>query len=318
MLEHRIAKLAACAAFLLLIIGGLVNATGSSLACPEAFVICKKSILPKMTGGVLFEHGHRLLAMTVGFVQIALTISLWRRRPALRKLGVLLLGMILLQGLFGATTVKFKLVWWVSTGHLLLGTTYFAMLIYTVFRTRAVMTPAQVELHERQRAELGRVRAWITAACVMVFVQLLLGGLVRHLGAALVCIGMPGCSPVHAMPDGGLQTLHMIHRCFGTLVGIVTIIAAIKVFIAAKSWPQLRAFVAIAPVLVLGQITLGIFTVLTLRAVPLAVAHFAGGESLWALWMYAWLMTGRYVPEPTGTLPKPTPLGGLGQPGVLS
>src|SRR3984885_6219983 len=100
MLEHRIAKLAACAAFLLLIIGGLVNATGSSLACPEAFVICKQSILPEMTGGVLFEHGHRLVAMTVGLVQIALTIALWIRRPALRRLGVLLLGMILLQGLF--------------------------------------------------------------------------------------------------------------------------------------------------------------------------------------------------------------------------
>jgi heme A synthase len=107
-----------------------------------------------------------------------------------------------------------------------------------------------------------------------------------------------------AMPDGALQTLHMIHRTFGTIVGIVTIIAAIKVFAAATSWPQLRAFVAIAPVLVIGQITLGIFTVLTMRAVPLAVAHFAGGESLWALWMYAWLMTGRYVPESAGTLPK--------------
>jgi heme A synthase len=53
MLEHKVAKLAACAAFLLLIIGGMVNATGSSLACPEAFVVCHKSILPAMTGGVL-------------------------------------------------------------------------------------------------------------------------------------------------------------------------------------------------------------------------------------------------------------------------
>ena len=296
MLEHRIAKLAACAAFLLLIIGGLVNATGSSLACPEAFVICKKSILPEMTGGVLFEHGHRLLAMTVGLVQIALTIALWIRRPALRRLGLILLGMILVQGLFGATTVKFKLVWWVSTGHLLLGTAYFALLIYTVFRTRRTMTPAEVAEHERQRAELGSVRQWITAACVMVFVQLLLGGLVRHLGAALVCIGMPGCSPSSALPDGGLQTLHMVHRVFGTLVGIVTTIAAIKVFMRAKSWPQLRGFVALAPILVVAQILLGAFTVLTMRAVPLAVAHFAGGESLRALWMYVWLMTAKPRP----------------------
>ena len=42
MLEHKVAKVAACAAFMLLIIGGMVNATGSSLACPEAVVICHK------------------------------------------------------------------------------------------------------------------------------------------------------------------------------------------------------------------------------------------------------------------------------------
>src|SRR5580765_3587662 len=116
MLEHKVAKLAACASFLLLIIGGMVNATGSSLACPEAFVICKRSILPEMTGGVLYEHGHRLAAMAVGLIQIGLTVALWRRRRDLRWLGALLLGMVLAQGLFGAITVYFKLVWFVSTG----------------------------------------------------------------------------------------------------------------------------------------------------------------------------------------------------------
>src|SRR5258706_8498866 len=114
MLEHRLAKLAAYAAFVLLIIGGTVNATGSSLACPEGFVIWHRSILPDMTGGVLYEHGHRLAAMAVGFIQSALTIAIWMRRRELRWLGVTLLGMVLAQGLFGAITVYFKLVWFVS------------------------------------------------------------------------------------------------------------------------------------------------------------------------------------------------------------
>src|SRR3569832_1412857 len=198
MLEHRAAPLAACAAFLLLIIGGMVNVTGSSLACPEAFVVCHKSILPAMTGGVLYEHGHRLAAMTVGTLQIVLTILIHRRRPELRWLGWLLLGMVLAQGLFGAITVYFKLVWFVSPGHLLLGMSYFAMLIYPAFRTRA-----------------------------------------------------------------------------------------------APSRPALRRLCVLAPILVATQITLGVFVVLSLRAVPLAVGHFAGAASLWALWMSAWLMTGR-------------------------
>jgi heme A synthase len=48
---------------------------------------------------------------------------------------------------------------------------------------------------------------------------------------------------------------------------------------------------ACAPVLVFAQIVLGILTVLTLRGVPLAVAHFAGAAGLWALWTSAWFMT---------------------------
>ena len=83
----------------------------------------------------------------------------------------------------------------------------------------------------------------------------------------------------------------MIHRGFGVIVAIVTTIAAIQVYRRTRSWPQLRLLAIIAPVLVVGQIVLGMFTVLTLRAVPLAVGHFAGAASLWALWMSAWLMT---------------------------
>src|SRR5699024_268181 len=73
MLEHRLAKLAAAATFLLLVIGGTVNPTGSSLACPEPTFVCHGQLFPPMVGGVFYEHGHRLAAMTVGLLQIALT-----------------------------------------------------------------------------------------------------------------------------------------------------------------------------------------------------------------------------------------------------
>jgi len=136
MLEHRFAKLAAAATFVLLVIGGTVNPTGSSLACPEPTLVCHGQLFPPMVGGVLYEHGHRLAAMTVGLLQIALTVLLFMRRPQLRKLGWLLLGLVIAQGALGAITVKFKLPWFVSTGHLLLGMSYFATLIYTAFRTR--------------------------------------------------------------------------------------------------------------------------------------------------------------------------------------
>jgi heme A synthase len=290
MLEHRLAKLAAAATFVLLVIGGTVNPTGSSLACPEPTLVCHGQLFPPMVGGVLYEHGHRLAAMTVGLLQIALTVVLLRR--GMKRLGWILLGLVVAQGALGAITVGYKLPWFVSTGHLLLGMSYFATLIYTAFRTGPEPTAAQRERHSRLREELGGSRRWIAVACGAVFVQLLIGALVRHLGAAMVCLGMPSCTRTGDWwPDAGVQDLHMIHRGFGVVVAIVTTAAAIAVARRARSWPALRLLALIAPALVVAQLALGIYTVLTLRAVPLAVGHFAGAASLWALWMSAWLLT---------------------------
>jgi heme A synthase len=291
MLEHRLAKLAAAATFVLLVIGGTVNPTGSSLACPEPTLVCHGQLFPPMVGGVLYEHGHRLAAMTVGLLQIALTLLLVFRRPQLRRLGWILLGLVIAQGALGAITVKYKLPWFVSTGHLLLGMSYFATLIYTAFRTRPAPSVIELDRHARRTEELGGARRWIAIAGGAVFVQLLLGALVRHLGAAMVCLGMPSCTRTGAWwPEAGVQDLHMIHRGFGVVVAIITTIAAVQVLRRSQSWPALRLLALAAPVLVVGQVLLGVFTVLTLRAVPLAVGHFAGAAGLWALWMSAWLL----------------------------
>lgn len=308
MLEHRFAKLAAAATFVLLVIGGTVNPTGSSLACPEPTLVCHGQLFPPMVGGVFYEHGHRLAAMTVGLLQIALTILLLVRRSGMKRLAWLLLGLVIAQGVLGAITVKYKLPWFVSTGHLLLGMSYFATLIYTAFRTRPAPSVVELEQHAKLRAELGTTRRWIAAAVIAVFIQLLLGALVRHLGAAMVCLGMPTCTiGGDWWPDTSVQHLHMIHRVFGVVVAIVTITAAVAVFRRARSWSSLRLLALTAPVLVLAQVALGIYTVLSLRQVPIAVGHFAGAASLWALWISAWLISGKQmVAEPVRAFEPPT------------
>jgi cytochrome c oxidase assembly protein subunit 15 len=292
MLEHRFAKLCALATFCLLIIGGMVNPTGSSLACPEPTLVCHGELFPPMTGGVLYEHGHRLAAMTVGLLQLVLTVILLRRRKDLTGFAWLGLGMVTAQAALGALTVYYKLPWFVSTGHLLLGMSYFATLVYLAFRTRPEPTLVEVRAHRARRLELGRARTWIAIACGAVMIQLLFGALVRHLGGAMVCLGMPTCTRGGDWwPDAPIQQLHMIHRGFGVVVAIVTTIAAAQVLRRCRSWSNLRLVMACAPVLVFAQIVLGILTVLTLRGVPLAVAHFAGAAGLWGLWTSAWFMT---------------------------
>lgn len=295
MLEHRFAQLAAFCTALLLVIGGTVNPTGSSLACPEAVVVCHGQLFPEMTGGVLYEHGHRLAAMTIGMLQIGLTILLLSRRRRMGALAVGTLIMVIVQGALGALTVYAKLPWYVSTAHLLLGFTYCATLLYIAWRTRPNEAAAR-DAHARpdRLARLGGARAWVTAATGMVVVQLLLGALVRHHEATLACVGMPACTvgpDPSWFPASINERLHMVHRGFGVLVGIVTVAAAIAVWRRSAGWTAMRRLMLAAPVLVAAQITLGIYVVLTFRSTPVAVAHFAGAVALWALWITAFLMT---------------------------
>jgi heme A synthase len=209
-----------------------------------------------------------------------------------KRLAVLLLVMVIAQGALGAITVKYKLPWYVSTAHLMLAMTYFAALIYAAFVTRRAPTVVELDQRARRHLELGSARRWIVIAVGAVALQLLLGALVRHHGAAMVCLGMPTCTMGGDWwPDTGVQHLHMVHRAFGVVVGIVTTISAIKVWRAAGGWVELRLLALIAPVLVLAQITLGIYTVMTMRSVPVAVGHFAGAAALWTLWISAFLMT---------------------------
>jgi heme A synthase len=231
-------------------------------------------------------------------------VLLVRRRPQHKRLALLLLLMVVAQGALGALTVKYLLPWYVSTAHLLVAMSYFAALIYTAFLTRPAPTVKSLETHERRRMELGRARTWILIAVGAVFIQLLLGALVRHLGAAMVCIDMPTCTGADWWPDAPVQQLHMIHRGFGVIVGVVTTIAAIQIYRAAKSWPALRMLALIAPLLVASQIVLGIYTVLTMRSVPIAVGHFAGACGLWALWMSALLMTRDLRVRPAKVVPS--------------
>lgn len=293
MLEHRIAKIAAVFAFLMLVIGGTVNATGSSLAC-EWSVTCKGSLVPHMTGGVLFEHGHRMWGWVVGLLQISLTVLLLRRRRDVRRLPWLALVMVCAQGALGMITVKYQLPWYISTAHLLLGMSYVGVLVYIAYLTRPALGPLPEEAnrHRARTDELGTGRRWIALALGVLVTQIFLGALVRHFEATLACLDMPACNLGDYWPSGFERRLHMIHRGFGVVTALVTIVAGLQLARRARSWPRLRLLAYLAPMVACAQVTLGILTVLSLREVPLAVGHFAGATALWGLWIGMWIMTG--------------------------
>src|SRR6185437_9761954 len=101
----------ACATFLLLIAGALVTSNDAGLSVPDwptSFGSLYK--LPRMVGGVKFEHGHRMVAELVGLLTIILAVWTWRadRRGWVRKLGMAALATVIAQGILGGITVLFS------------------------------------------------------------------------------------------------------------------------------------------------------------------------------------------------------------------
>ena len=101
---HIFAVITAVCAFVLVFAGAMVTPTGSALAVPD-WPLSFGKFFPPMTGGVLFEHGHRMIAGAVAIMTWAL--ALWayfsRLSKPVRLLSYLIAFAILLQAILGGT-----------------------------------------------------------------------------------------------------------------------------------------------------------------------------------------------------------------------
>src|SRR5262249_48316601 len=115
---HRYAVFVTGMTFLLVLAGGLVTSTGSALGVP-AWPLADGQVFPRMQGGVLFEHGHRLIAGTVGLLTFILAGWLWKKeaRPGVKYVGLSAAGIVILQALLGGITVLYRLPTVISVTH---------------------------------------------------------------------------------------------------------------------------------------------------------------------------------------------------------
>src|SRR5260370_9347146 len=86
---HRYAIFVAFATFLLIIAGALVTSNDAGLSVPDWPTSFGTFRMPRMVGGVRYEHGHRMIAGIVPLLTIILAIWLWQSAPRrwVRKLG---------------------------------------------------------------------------------------------------------------------------------------------------------------------------------------------------------------------------------------
>jgi cytochrome c oxidase assembly protein subunit 15 len=184
---HRLALITATATFLLILAGGVVTTTGAGMAVPDWPTTFGYNMFlfpwAKMTGGILYEHSHRLIGSLVGLLTLTLAIVLWavESRRWVRWLGAAALGAVVVQGVLGGLRVvlvaeQLALLHGVLA-HAFLGlAASLALFTSPAWRSQATPLPVDVAV---------RLRFWSGCLIGTTYLQIVLGAVLTHTGERL-------------------------------------------------------------------------------------------------------------------------------------
>jgi cytochrome c oxidase assembly protein subunit 15 len=285
---HRFAKFVAGCTVLLVLAGSLVTSTDSGLSVPDWPTTYGWNMFTfppsKWVGGILYEHGHRLIASTVGFLTILLAVwlGLSDSRRWMRRLGVAALGAVIAQGVLGGLTVMFFLPPAISTAHAGLAEIFFCLTVaIALFTSRGWIDgyagdggPGVAVVDD------PGLRRLATATTALVYCQILVGATMRHTNAGLAIPDFPLMFG-HLWPThwDAKIAVHFAHRA-GALLVLLAVAAT-----SGTVWQRYRAGVhgeltrpaLLLAALVVAQIALGAATVLSARDVWINSVHVVCG-----------------------------------------
>jgi heme a synthase len=280
------AALVAASTAILILAGGLVTSTGSGLSVPDwpntygwfmwAFPISK------MVGGIFYEHLHRLVASTVGFLIVVLAIWLARVEPRrwVRRLGYLALGAVIAQGVLGGITVLWYLPDAISIAHASL-----AQIVFCLTTTIALVSSrgwqtgyGQLPTSNFQLPRDFTLERLAIITTVVIYTQIVIGATMRHTGAGLAIPDFP-LAFGHLIPPqwDSKIAIHFAHRVGAATVGLLILATTGHVLFHHGRRVELRRPAILLVVLLVLQITLGALTVLTQKQFIINSLHVVNG-----------------------------------------
>jgi cytochrome c oxidase assembly protein subunit 15 len=278
------ARLTAASTLFLIFAGGMVTSTGSGLAVPD-WPLSYGMIMPPMVGGIFYEHGHRMIASFVGFLTLVQFFWVLRSEPRsrIRTLSAVALAAVITQGLLGGLTVIYLLPIAVSVSHACLAQAFFCLTVVLA----NVLGPSWESRPTSPERDLWRTPAWAAGA---VYLQLVLGALMRHMGAGLAIPDVPLAFGrlIPPLEDPGV-IVHFAHRVWGVVVFLVVVEVARRLVFDARVPRTIRALAGLAGVAVFAQLGLGLLVVLSGKQPHLTSIHVANGALV--LGLLVWTAT---------------------------
>jgi cytochrome c oxidase assembly protein subunit 15 len=313
---NRFAWFTAFAALLLICSGGMVTSKGVGLAVPDWPTTFGYNMflfpVSKWIGGVLFEHTHRLIASTVGFLTLILAAWLWRTedRQWVKTLGLTAVAGVILQGILGGLRVT-MLKDQIGIFHACLAQAFLGLIVLIAIVTTNFWRSFSTKLDGVKVALLKTIAVVTTIA---IYVQLALGATMRHQHKDLAILDFPtangawipdtsatALAKINAWRDSrGLSDvdafqiwLQMAHRFLAVLIGIAVITFCVRVLREAGEVVVLRWLSILWVILFFLQFVLGAWTIWSNKAADIATTHVAVGAIMLSFGVSAWTISWR-------------------------
>lgn len=184
-LIHALAVLTAVVSLAPICLGSLVTTLGAGMAFPDWPTSDGQGMLAypwlQSTGDRFIEHGHRLAGMLIGFCAIGLCVAAYARRTA-REIQIacaLVLAGVVVQGILGGIRVLLDRQT-VAFAHSVFGCCVFVALWMV---SSATSRSWQIVDRLSEKSKMLNLLAW--AYPVLVILQYVMGGVIRHLGSML-------------------------------------------------------------------------------------------------------------------------------------
>jgi protoheme IX farnesyltransferase len=265
----------AAATLFLIFAGAMVTSTESGLAVPD-WPLSYGMFFPPMVGGIFYEHGHRMIAATVGLLTVIQAIWLQRRarKRILRVLGWTAVGAVIAQGILGGMTVRFLLPPAISIAHAGLAEIFLCLNV-------SIALIASRWYDDVRAMEKGNAPIVGTTALVgLVYAQILAGALMRHLHAGLAIPTFPLPLIPRAMSLGVM--VNFAHRVGGLIVAVAVLTIFIRLLRFESKHP-LRQIATLLVMVVPAQILLGAYTIWSGKQPVITSLHVVTGALTLAL-----------------------------------
>jgi cytochrome c oxidase assembly protein subunit 15 len=240
-----------------------------------------------------------MVAAFVGMLTVTLMVLLshWEPRSWVRWLARSALLVVVLQGLLGGITVLLRLPTAVSVTHACLAQAFLCLTVALAVCTAPSWHTSAALWVDRQPSL--RVLATMTTGAI--YLQLILGALMRHTGAGLAIPDFPlAFGRVWPPLDSPAVVIHFLHRLGAVIVTLGAGGTVGYVLHRYRTERRLRSPALLLTAFLVVQLVLGAYTIWTQRGVLPMTAHVAIGAAVLATSLLLTLRVYRLVAAPAG------------------